>query len=51
MSHNTLEQLGINLIRLDSTKYLIVRKGYKSIAVKAAFEGQALLAARKLYNF
>lgn len=51
MTRDTLAKMEIKLIRQGNGEYLIVRTGYKTKIVKAAFEGQALLAARKLYNF
>ena len=51
ITHQDLENQGIELLRLNKKEYLILKKGFKGKRVQAAWEGQAMLQARKLYNF
>lgn len=53
MTHQELQELGIQLIRMSSSAYLMVCKtprGTIRREIKASFEGQALSQIKKLFK-
>ena len=51
ITHQDLADQGIELLRLSNKYYLLLKEGCKGIRIQAAWEGQAMLQARKIYNF
>lgn len=53
MTHHELQKLGIQLIRMSSSAYMVVCKTSRGTIrkeIKACFEGQALLQVKKLFK-